>query len=60
MRLGLLILVLLETDLKNKLGEKNPHQDENLALPGAEEKVQRRSEPFPRCWDTALQPHLLL
>ena len=50
MRLGPVALLLLETDLNNELGQKNPSQAENLTLPG-----RRRSTSSPRCSDAALQ-----
>lgn len=55
MRLGLVTLLLLETDLSDELGQKNPSQAGNLTLPGP-----RRTESFPRCSDAALQLPLLL
>lgn len=38
MKIGLVILLLLETDVNNELGQKNPSQAENQAPPGGEEK----------------------
>ena len=47
------LALLLETDLENELGQKNPSQTENQAPPRVEEK-----QAIPKGADITLQPHL--
>lgn len=55
MRIGLVVILLLETDLNSKLGQRIQVRLKTRSLP-----VERRREPFPRCSDLTLQPHLLV
>lgn len=55
MRIGLVVILLLETDLNSKQGQRIQVRLKTRSLP-----VERRREPFPRCSDLALQPHLLV